>query len=103
MAAVFIYLNLFWDTNLNIPIHNTDRICGNVYNCWHLHGLTISQVKFRTMAWTDNIVSLNGTISQRPIIMRTDIANGKQLARNIKDDNRFIGNVHKKTLATGKF
>src|SRR5688500_17817598 len=98
-----LWLSRFRDADLDVTVHNTDGIRGNIDNCRHLHGLPGANIKLAAMARTDDVIPFDVPIPKRSIVMRTNVTDRKELSCNVKDDDLLICNIHKQTLAVGKF
>ena len=91
-----LYVVLFLrDSHLDHPIHHLHGVRGDVHNGGQLHGFPISHVEFTAVPRADDIKAFQVSISHRPIIVRTDIANGKELVRDVEDNQRTAFDLDK--------
>ncbi len=91
-----------WNSKLYHPINDPDWIGRYVDNRRHLHSLSCPDIEFAAMTWTYDVEAFNISITQRTIIVRADVCNGKKLTGDIDDDDRFALYFDEQTLPIGE-
>jgi len=94
---------IFRNPHLDHPLHHADRVRGDVHNGRHLHDLSGADIELCTVPRADDVKAFEITLPNRAIIVRADIADGKELSRDVEDDESFVTHVHEETLAAWEF
>lgn len=67
-------------------VNDLYRVSRDINHRGQLHGFAISHIELAPMARADNVITFQVPVAHRPVVMRTDIANGKKLARDVEND-----------------
>lgn len=76
------------------PIPNLYRISRDIDHGGHLHHLPRPHIEFRTVTGADDIKAFQHPIPQRTVIVRADIADGKELVCDIENDDGLVAQVN---------
>ncbi len=90
---------LLRDADLDLALAQPHRIGGDIHHRWQQKRLTGTQVEPRPMTRTNDLVTIHLAIAERPVVVRADIADGKDLTGHVEQHDRFALDFDEQALA----